>query len=321
MIERTRAVPGVETAAATSVFPFSGVSANVIFEIEGRTLGSPGEKPGADFVTATPGYFQTLRIPLVRGRDFESSDRPDSQFVAVINRAMAERFFPGQDPIGQFVRILGPEPRMIVGIVANTRQRALHAEPQPEIYVPHTQFPAGQMFLVARARGDETLLVNRLRTELRALDSELPIAAVRTAEDVLDETLSPRRFNVIMLTLFAIAALGLAAVGVFGVVAFGVSQQTREIGIRIALGANARSVVALMLKRTMRPVVIGATIGLAAAVGVSQVLSSVLFGVSPVDPVALLGALLVVAGVAFAAGTLPARRAARVDPSRTLHYE
>ena len=155
MIERARSIPGVETAAATSVFPFSGVNANVLFEIEGRTLGGPGERPGADLVTATPGYFQTLRIPLVRGRDFESSDRPDSQFVTVINRAMAERFFPNQDPIGQFVRILGPKPRMVVGIVGNTRQRALHSGPQPEVYIPHTQFPAGQMFLVVRARGDE----------------------------------------------------------------------------------------------------------------------------------------------------------------------
>jgi putative ABC transport system permease protein len=322
MIERARAVPGVETAAATSVFPFSGVSANVIFEIAGRVLGGAGERPGADLVTATPGYFQTLRIPLLRGRDFDDSDQSSSRFVAVINREMAERFFPEQDPIGQFVRILGPKPRMIVGIVGNTRQRALQAEPQPEIYIPHTQFPAGQMFLVVRAaRGDETVVVNQLRTALRALDGELPVAAIRTAEDVLDETLSPRRFNLIMLTLFAAAALCLAAVGVFGVVAFGVSQRTREIGIRIALGATSSAVLRRAIWQGMLPVLVGMGVGLAAARSMTGLMASMLFGVRPSDPLTIAGVVATLSTAALAAAWIPARRAAKVDPMIALRFE
>ncbi len=321
MIERARSIPGVESAAATSVFPFSGVSANVLFEIEGRTLGAAGERPGADFVTATPGYFQTLRIPLLRGREFDRSDRPDSQFVAVVNRAMADRFFPNQDPIGQFVRILGPKPRMIVGVVGNTRQRELHSEPQPEVYVPHTQFPAGQMFLVVRARGDEALVVNRLRTELRALDSELPIAAIRTAEDVLDETLSSRRFSLIMLTLFATAALGLAIVGVFGVVAFGVSQRTREIGIRVALGATSSNVLRQAIWQGMLPVIVGMVAGLAAARSLTSMMASMLFGITPSDPITIAGVVVTLSIAGLIAAWIPARKAAKVDPMVALRYE
>jgi putative ABC transport system permease protein len=321
MIDRAREIPGVETAAATSVFPFSGVNANVLFEIEGRTLGRPGERPGADLVTATPGYFQTLRIPLLRGRDFERADRPASQFVAVINRATADRFFPDQDPIGQFVRILGPKPRMIVGIVGNTRQRELHSEPQPEIYIPHTQFPAGQMFLVVRTRQDEALIASRLRTELRALDSELPIATIRTAEDVLDDTLLARRFSLILLSLFACAALGLATLGVFGVVAFGVAQQTREIGIRIALGATTSSVLRQTLWRGMFPVIVGMLLGLAAARALTGMMTSMLFEVRPADPITIAGVAVTLIGAALAAAWIPARRASKVDPMVALRHE
>ena len=146
-------------------FPFSGVSANVPIEFPDRAPAAAGERPGADFVTVTPGYFRLMSIPVLRGRDFESADRADSAIVAVISRAMADRHFPNQDPIGEFVRVLGPKPRMIVGVVGNTRQRALHSDPGPEIYIPHTQFPAGQMFLVVRAQGDAALVARDLRTE------------------------------------------------------------------------------------------------------------------------------------------------------------
>jgi putative ABC transport system permease protein len=321
MIERARAIPGVETAAATSVFPFSGVNANVMFEIEGRALGVPGERPGADFVTTTAGYFQALRIPVLRGRDFDALDRPDSQSVAVINRAMAERYFANQDPIGKFVRILGPRPRMIVGIVGDTRQRALQSAPQPEIYVPHTQFPAGQMFLVVRTRGDRAPVINQLRAELRALDSDLPIATIRTAEDVLDDTLSPRRFSLIMLTLFAAAALGLAVVGVSGTVSFGVSQRTREMGIRVALGATSSNVLRQAMWQGMLPVTAGLAIGLVAARSLTTMLSAMLFETRPSDPATMVAVIATLASAALAAAWLPARRAAKVDLMVVLRYE
>ena len=321
MIERAKRIPGVEAAAATSVFPLSGVSANVPVEFPERAPAAPGERPGADFVTVTPGYFRLMSIPMLRGRDFENADRADSPFVAVVNREMAERYFPNQDPIGKFVRVLGPKPRMIVGIVGSTRQRALHAEPGPEIYIPHTQFPAGQMFLAVRARGDEALVARQLRTELRALDSNLPIAAIRTADAVLDETLASRRFSLVLLTLFAGAALGLAIVGVFGVVSFAVSQRTKEIGIRMALGATAANVLRRTISQGMLPVFAGMALGLLAARTLTGMMTAMLFDVRPTDPITFGAVVATLLATAFAAAWIPARRAARVDPLIALRYE
>ena len=321
MIDRARAVPGVNAAAATSVFPFSGVSANVPVEFPDRAAAAPGERPGADFVTVTPGYFRLMSIPVLSGRDFEGSDRADSAFVAVVNRAMAERHFPNQDPIGQYVRVLGPKPRMIVGIVGDTLQRGLHSSPGPEIYIPHTQFPAGQMFLVVRASGDEALVMRQLRAEIRSLDRDVPIASIRTAEDVLDDTLSSRRFSVILLTLFAATALGLAAIGVFGVVSFAVSQRTKEIGIRMALGATASNVLRRTMSQGMLPVLVGMLLGLMTARALTGMLTAMLFGVDPADPLTLMGVVTVLLMTALAAAWIPARRAARVDPLVALRYE
>jgi len=321
MIERARGIPGVEAAAATSVFPFSGVSANVPVEFPDRPAAAPGERPGADFVTVTPGYFGLMSVPVLRGRDFDASDGAESVFVAVVNRAMAERHFPNQDPIGQFIRVMGPKPRRIVGIVGNTRQRALHSDPGPEVYIPHTQFPAGQMFLVVRARGDEAAVARQLRTEIRALDGNLPIASIRTAHDTLDQSLSARRFSLMLLTLFAGAALGLAAIGIFGVVSFAVSQRTKEIGIRMALGASASHVLRRTILQGMLPVAAGVGLGLFAARALTGMMTAMLFDTRASDPLTFFGVVATLVLTALAAAWIPARRAARVDPIVALRYE
>ena len=318
MIERARSLPGVDAAAATSVFPLAGVNANVPIEIIGRPPAAPGERPSAELVTATPGYFNTMSIPVVAGRDFESADRVDSQFVAIISRSMADRLFPNQDPIGQSVRVLGPKPRTIVGIVGDTRQRALHARRRLRSTFPTHSFRREACSLSCAAQGDPAQLSNQLRAELRALDRNLPIATIRTGEQVLDETLSSRRFSLVLLTAFAASALGLAAVGVFGVMSFTVAQRTKEIGIRMALGASSADVLRRTIVQGMIPVIAGTLVGLAAARASAKALDTMLFGTQPSDPATFFGVVVTLLVVATVAAWIPARSAARVDPTVAL---
>jgi putative ABC transport system permease protein len=322
IIERVSALPDVEAAAAASVFPFTGTSANVVFTIPGRTSQTPGELLTADFSAATPGYFETLRIPVLAGRTFTASDRADAPFVAVVNRAMAARYFRGQDPLGHVVRILGPVPRTIVGVIPDLRQRGFDVSPQPEIYVPHMQFPTGGMFLVVRARsGQPERLAASVRSAIRVVDRDLPLASMRTGPELIGETLSSRRLNVVLLSLFAAVALLLAIIGVYGVLSYTVAQQTKEIGIRMAIGASARDVLTLMLWTGLWPVLVGAVVGLAAAFATTRVLEKMLFEISPADPATLFTAVLLLLVGGVVGVLVPARRAARLVPLMVVRGE
>jgi putative ABC transport system permease protein len=322
MIDRAAGLPDVVSAAAVSVFPFSGTSANVVFTTPARPPAAPGDILTANFSAATAAYFRTMGIPLVAGRDFETADHANAPFVAVINRAMADRYFPGQDPLGQVVRVLGPKPRTIVGVVPNLRQRALHTPPEPEIYVPHHQFPTGGMFLVVRTRSDRpALLASSLRGMVRSIDRDLPIASIRTGEQLMGATLSSRRFSLVLLSVFAGVALLLSMVGVYGVLSFTVSQQTREIGIRMALGAAARNVLGVMLWKGLWPVAVGLALGIGAALAATRALATMLFEVRPSDPLTLIAVVVLLLIVALVAVMIPARRAARLDPLLAVRCE
>ena len=322
MIERVRGLPDVESAAAVSVFPFAGVSANVVFTAPARPPSAPGEFLTANFSAATPGYFHAMGIPLVAGRGFEAADHAGAPFVVVVNRATADRYFPGENPIGQVVRILGPKPRTIVGVIPDLRQRALQIPSEPEIYAPHSQFPAGGMFLVVRARSDRPeRLAASVRAAVRSIDRDLPIASVRTGADLVGDTLSDRRLSLVLLSVFAAVALVLAVIGVYGVLSFTVSQQTKEIGIRMAFGAAHRDVLALMLWKGLWPVAVGLTVGLGAALGTTRVLATMLFEVRPTDPLTLAGVAALLLTAAVVAVLAPARRAARVDPLIAVRCE
>jgi putative ABC transport system permease protein len=315
MLDRVKALPGVETASAVNAFPFSGATANVVFTVDGRPPAPPGEPLTANFNSTTPGFFETMGIPLVRGRAFDSSDRADGAFVAVVNRAMADEFFRGEDPLGKSVRILGPKPRTIVGIVENVRTRGFQAKLQPEIYVPHPQFPTGGMFLIVRSNTrDPGELAPSVRAAIAALDRDLPIANMRTGRAVLASTLSARRFNLLLMSMFAGTTLVLAILGVYSLQSYAVAQRTRELGIRVALGAARRDVVRLVVRQGMRPVVAGILAGLGVAMLATTSLTKMLFEISPVDPFALAGAVGVLMITALAAAAVPARRAARLDP-------
>jgi putative ABC transport system permease protein len=322
MIERMEGLPDVADAAAVSVFPFSGASANVVFTIQGRPPEAPGNVLTANFSAATPGYFRTMNIPLLAGRGLEAADHAKAPFVAVINQAMADRYFPGQNPIGQFVQILGPTPREIVGVIPNLRQRALHLPPEPEIYAPHAQFPTGGMFLVVRTKHDAPArLATDVRAAVRSLDSDVPIASLRTGPELVYETTSTRRQSLVLLSVFAALALMLSVIGVYAVLSFTVSQQTSEIGIRMALGASPSDVLGMMLKKGLLPVVIGLLCGIGIALASARVLSQMLFDVRPSDPLTLSAVASLLFAAASLAVMLPARRATQVDPLLALRCE
>jgi putative ABC transport system permease protein len=252
-----------------------------------------------------------MGIPLVAGRGFEATDRATAPFVAVVNQAMADRYFPGQNPMGRFVQILGPTPREIVGVIPNLRQRALNLPPEPEIYAPHPQFPTGGMFLVVRTKhdGPERVAAD-VRTAVRSLDRDIPIASVRTGAELINQTTSSRRQSLVLLSVFAALALMLSVIGVYAVLSFTVSQQTSEIGIRMALGAAPSDVLAMMLKKGLLPVVIGLLCGMGIVLASARVLSLTLSAV---------GLLLFAA--ASTAVVVPARRATQVDPLLALRCE
>jgi putative ABC transport system permease protein len=319
MIERAGAVRGVRSAAAVSTFPFAGATPNVVFGLPSQPPPAPGRAPSADFASITPGYFETMGIRVIAGRSFAASDSAAAPFVAIVTQSMADKFFPGEEAIGQTIRILSNRPRTIVGIVTETRQRTFDAPPQPQIYLPHAQQPQGGMFLVVRASSTKPeRLIPEVRAQIKSLDASLPIASVRTADQVMGGTLSARRFSLVLMTLFSAIALLLAVVGVYGALAFAVSQRRNEIGIRMALGARHTRVLTLMMWHGMWPVMAGLAIGIAGAVMATRVLASTLFEISPYDPVTLAAVTAVLVTTALAAAFFPARRAARIDPRSAL---
>jgi predicted permease len=326
LIERVASLPGVDAVAQGAGTPL-GV---------GSAIGSTARLPGGErdfallFNVVSPGYFALLELPIIRGRTFTEAELVDGSRTLIVTEATARRLWPNRDPIGQTLtmgRGLNSAAAhdqqvdyQVVGVARDAQVTAIGEVPSSYAYLPASASWQTGLQLLVKGRGDFAATAARIRAAATELDPGL-VVRVAPLEANLEISRGLAGLVSSLSTSLGALALVLASVGIYGVVAYAVGRRTREIGVRIALGASARSVVALMLKRTMLPVVVGATIGVAAAVGVSQILSSVLFGVSPVDPFALIGAAVVVAGVALAAGTLPARRAARVDPSRTLHYE
>jgi predicted permease len=318
LAERIDALPDVDVAHAAAT-PLFGPNYIVAARLGGQDQWFP-----LYHNVVSPTYFSLTGIPIVRGRAFTEADAGDGSRAIIVTEATARRFWPGRDPIGQTIEspVSNGETvtREVIGVARDTQIERIGEIPSTYAYLPPTTISQARLQLLAKSDLGLAATASSIRDIARELDPAL-VVRVAPLEDNLDLWRSVASLLSTLATALGSLALILAAVGIYGVVAYAVGRRRREIGIRIALGANARRVVSLMLKRTMRPVVIGAAIGVAAAMGVSQVLSSVLFGVSPVDPVALLGAGVVVAGVALAAGIFPARRAARVDPSRTLHYE
>ncbi|MEE8116096.1 MAG: ABC transporter permease, partial [Gemmatimonadales bacterium] len=330
LIARLTALPGVRNAAATDLLPPDAGSALRSIGIPGRAIQVRAEQPVALVRAVTPTYFDVMGIPLQRGRSFSDRDTEATPQVAIINETLARRYFPNTDPIGQrLADVAGPRSdpdaqpvyHIIVGVVGDVRNAGLHEDVRPEVYKPSFQWAWRDMALVIRTDGTPSSLRGALQREVLSLASDQPVSNARSMEDVLSELHAQPRFRTLLIVLFGAIALVLAAVGIYGVLDYGVTQRTREIAVRLALGASNRAVVWLVLGQGLLLVVIGMVLGLCGAALVSQLMSSLLFGVSPVDPLAFGGAAAFLVGVAWVAMYLPARRATKVDPIVALRAE
>jgi putative ABC transport system permease protein len=329
IVRRAAAIPGVEAAAVISPIPLGGDSNANTFLISGRPALRPEDKPMSNHRTISPNYFRALHIPLSRGREFDERDNQHAPPVIIVNETLARRFFAGTEALGQHIVIEGesgdnglPPPREIVGIVGDVRHESLDTESGPEYYVPYTQAPEPSMSLVVRSSVDnpETLSAG-VRDMIKQMDKDQYVAAIQPMTKLITDSVARRRFNALLTGLFAAVALLLASIGIFGVLNYTVAQRTQEIGLRVALGAQTRDVLRLVLGHGVRLIIFGLVLGLAASFALTRVLAGMLFGVTPTDPVTFVGVSLLLATVALLACYIPARRATKVDPLVALRYE
>jgi len=325
--ERLRSVPGVRAVAAISNLPLGGSENLTFFFAEGASPPAVGEAPFAETRIVTPGYFETLGVPLVGGRDFTDHDEPGQPNVCIINQTLAHAFFPGANAVGKrlkFARTDEPQHSWftIIGIAGDVRSYGLDVPPRPQIYTTVEQNTDNVMTFVAGANtGPATLLQPALRDQMKPLDPGLPLANFRTMEDLLANAISRPRFSTFLLGLFALTALVLTAVGLYGVVAYATTQRAREIGIRVALGASRRNILTIIMGQGILPALIGMAVGLAGAVALTRLLANQLFQVKATDPLTFLGVTLALLAVVATACWVPARRATKINPVEALRHE
>lgn len=309
-------IPGVRVVGATTALPMSAVGQDfdLPFQIEGEEELRQAERPRSQYRSVMPGYFRALGIPLLRGRLIDASDWAENVPVMVINDTMARLYFPGKDPLGKFLGVPMAGRIEIVGVVGDVRHGSLQSEVQPEMYVSYQQFSLRNMTLVVYTEADPEGVSTVVRERIRVLDPGLPVTRIATMEQLISESVAQPRFNMVLLVGLAASALLLAAVGIYGVVSYSVAQRTGEIGVRMALGADAGATRVLVIRQAMTVVALGVAAGLAAAVAVGRLMSGLLYGIGPNDPLTLLVSSVVLLGVAAAAAAVPAARATRVDP-------
>ena len=326
LFEKIEALPGVESAAVVQLRPLSDpIGWDFSFTVEGQTAAEQATNPPSNYEAASPRYFETMRIPLVAGRAFTEGDGPEAPPVAIVSRSLAERFWPGRDPIGQRLKVGRPgemdEPwRTVVGVVGDVRYRSWDSV-WMDFYVPYGQWSFQRLDLVVRAAGDLDALVPELRRAVLAADPELPLASVTTMEEAVARAVARPRFVALVLGLFAAAAALLAAVGIYGVVAWSVARRTREIGVRRALGAQGVDVLRLVLGQAAGLTMAGVAIGLGLALAATRAIGGLLYGIGPSDPGTFAMVVAALGAVGIGAGCLPARRALRVEPVVALKTE
>jgi putative ABC transport system permease protein len=324
--ERLHAIPGVRTVAASNGLPLDGSDMTLSFTVRGHAPVKETQEPSAQIIVATTSFFEAQGISIVRGRGFTPDDREGGPRVVVVNREFVRRFFPNEEPIGQYIdlgwRVDGErQGGQIVGIAADVKQRALDQGTPPLLYAPFAQSPVPNLRWSVRAAVPPATLATAVRAAVRETDRELPIFALRTLEEYVSRSVGPQRFYAVLVGLFATVALVLAGVGLYGVIAYVVSQQTHELGVRVALGASGERITRMVVGQGIAMTIIGVAIGLAAALALTRVLSSLLFGVGAADPLTFVAVAVLLVLVAAAASYLPARRAGRVDPLVAMRGE
>jgi putative ABC transport system permease protein len=319
VVEKLQGLPGVQSAAAVSRLPLAGGNSDRSFNLPGNDRNYQ-----ADIRVSTPGYFQTMGIPLLRGRMFSDADAKSKTFVAVVNEVLVRTVFSGQDPIGKHILNFGPQMNdiEIIGVIGNVRHVGLATPPRPEVYLPFGQAHWPSVFMVARSRVSDPLqLAVAAQDAVASVSKEIPLANLRTMDEVIAESVQSRRFVMQLLSIFAAMAMLLAAIGLYGVMSYSTAQRTREIGIRMALGAHRQDVVQLIVAQGMTLALVGIVVGGVASVGLTRTISSMLYGVGAMDAYVFLAVAALLASIALLANYFPARRAAKVDPMVALRYE
>jgi putative ABC transport system permease protein len=319
--ERLQAVPGIDSVALVRAVPFSGNGGSTTYQVEGQPEPPKGGEPVAQLNIVSPDYFRTMGIPQLQGRDFDAHDTAEAPTVAVINATMARQSWPGADPIGRRLQLREAGGATVVGVVGDVRHSGPAEPPQPQIYTTHDQDPRIFACVVARTSGDPMAMAAPMRAALWSVDKDQPVWKVRALEQLVAGSRGRSRALSLLVGVFALVAVTLSGVGIYGVMSYAVSQRTREIGIRMALGAESRRVMRLVVGRALALTAVAIVLGAAGAAALARLLGTLLFGVRPADPATFAGAAVALAAVGALAAYLPARRAARIDPVRALADE
>jgi putative ABC transport system permease protein len=319
--QRMEELPAVEAAGFIYDVPLDGDRQGTGFVFEGEADPTPDMYRLANFSIVTPGYFQALGIPLRQGRTFDGRDRSDGEAVILVNETLVRQYLSEEDPFGQRLVVHG-SPRRVIGVVSDVRHNAVREESTPTMYLPYSQMSwSGTMSLVVRSEERGEAVLSTVRQAVREFDPALPVYGVKPMSQVLADSLGRERFATFIMALFSAVALLLAAIGIYGVISYTVSRRTRETGIRMALGAEQRDILRLVVGQGLRPVLLGATLGLVAALALGRTLAGLLYGIRATDPLTLAGVAAVLLAVALLAIVVPARRASRVDPAVALRVD
>jgi putative ABC transport system permease protein len=322
-LEKIGSTPGVQSAALVASPPFINLEQDAPFTIQGQAPPPKGKEPSAFYTEVSPGYLSALTVPLVRGRFFTKFDKPDTTLVVVVNQTMARRYFPNEDPVGRKLTVIfdQPEEREIVGVIGDVLHSGLDTTARPEMFVPYSQSPTSQMTFVVKTTPDAASMLPAVKSAIREVNRNQTFSRTATMDQLVSDSLQQRRFNLFLLVSFGVLALLLAGIGVYGSINYSTRQRTHEIGLRMALGAQAGDVLRLVVGHGLSLSLIGIAIGLVASFALTRLMKGLLFGISATDPVTFIAISLLLAVIGLLASWIPARRATRVDPLVALRYE